>query len=129
MNRSRRIGWATGSVRCGKPSRHAALGTEPLAPQVGYGLRRPRDAGEQIRLRGTQTFTPEQVRLLAPIVPSKVVAVAKNYRAHAREMGGEPPAEPMIFLKPSSSVIGPGEPIRLPAISERVTWSCSKRTA
>jgi 2-keto-4-pentenoate hydratase/2-oxohepta-3-ene-1,7-dioic acid hydratase in catechol pathway len=48
------------------------------------------------------------------VIPSKIVCVGKNYRDHAAEMGGEVPAEPLYFLKPSSSVIGPGEPIRLP---------------
>ena len=57
----------------------------------------------------------EGLRLLAPVIPSKVVCVGKNYRDHAAEMGSEVPAEPLLFLKPSSSVIGPGEPIRLPS--------------
>ncbi|MEZ5116220.1 MAG: fumarylacetoacetate hydrolase family protein [Candidatus Nanopelagicales bacterium] len=60
------------------------------------------------------------VRLLAPVLPSKVVAVAKNYAAHAEEMGTEVPGEPMIFLKPSTSVIGPGAAIALPPQSDRV---------
>ncbi|MFN8148246.1 MAG: fumarylacetoacetate hydrolase family protein [Candidatus Nanopelagicales bacterium] len=60
------------------------------------------------------------VRLLAPVLPSKIVAVGKNYAAHAQEMGGEVPVEPMIFLKPSTAVIGPGDPIALPEQSERV---------
>lgn len=60
------------------------------------------------------------VRLVAPVLPSKVVAVAKNYADHAKEMGGEVPAAPMIFLKPSTSVVGPGEPILLPWQSEQV---------
>ena len=56
----------------------------------------------------------EALTLLAPVVPSKIVAVALNYRAHAAEQGKAPPAEPLFFLKPSTAVIGPGEPIRLP---------------
>jgi 2-keto-4-pentenoate hydratase/2-oxohepta-3-ene-1,7-dioic acid hydratase in catechol pathway len=54
------------------------------------------------------------VRLLAPFLPSKVVAIGKNYADHAREMGGEAPAEPIIFGKPSTSVIGPGDAIAYP---------------
>jgi 2-keto-4-pentenoate hydratase/2-oxohepta-3-ene-1,7-dioic acid hydratase in catechol pathway len=65
-----------------------------------------RAVGERVPVTG--------LRLLAPVIPSKVVCVGKNYRAHAQEMGGEIPEEPLFFLKPSSSVIGPGEPIRLP---------------
>lgn len=72
-------------------------------------------------------FAPEgrvlrlaDVRLVAPVLPSKIVAVGKNYADHAREMGGAVPAAPLIFLKPSTSVIGPGEPIALPWQSETV---------
>jgi 2-keto-4-pentenoate hydratase/2-oxohepta-3-ene-1,7-dioic acid hydratase in catechol pathway len=54
------------------------------------------------------------LRLLAPVIPSKVIAVGRNYAAHAAELGNEIPEQPLLFLKPSSSVIGPGEPIRLP---------------
>jgi 2-keto-4-pentenoate hydratase/2-oxohepta-3-ene-1,7-dioic acid hydratase in catechol pathway len=61
------------------------------------------------------------VRLLAPILPSKVVGVGKNYAAHAAEMGSEPaPEVPVLFLKPSSSVVGPDAPVRLPPTSQRV---------
>jgi 2-keto-4-pentenoate hydratase/2-oxohepta-3-ene-1,7-dioic acid hydratase in catechol pathway len=51
----------------------------------------------------------EGLRLLAPVIPSKIVCVGKNYRDHAAELGGEVPSEALYFLKPSSSVIGPGE--------------------
>jgi 2-keto-4-pentenoate hydratase/2-oxohepta-3-ene-1,7-dioic acid hydratase in catechol pathway len=53
-------------------------------------------------------------QLLAPILPSKVIGIGKNYADHAAEMGGEAPTEPLMFLKPSTSVIGPGDPIRMP---------------
>ena len=53
-------------------------------------------------------------RVLAPVVPSKIVAVALNYKAHAAEQGKPLPAEPLFFLKPSTAVIGPGEAIELP---------------
>ena len=57
--------------------------------------------------------------LLAPVIPrSKVVAVGKNYREHAAEMGGEAPAEPLLFLKPNTSVIGLGDAIVVPAAVE-----------
>jgi 2-keto-4-pentenoate hydratase/2-oxohepta-3-ene-1,7-dioic acid hydratase in catechol pathway len=62
------------------------------------------------------------VRLLAPVLPTKVVCIGKNYADHAREMGGEPPADPVIFIKPSTSVIGPNAAIRLPADSSRVDF-------
>ncbi|SDQ38024.1 fumarylacetoacetate hydrolase family protein [Thermostaphylospora chromogena] len=64
-----------------------------------------------------------EVRLVAPILPTKVIAIGKNYADHAREMGGEPPAEPVVFSKPSTSVIGPGEGIVYPEkLSQRVDF-------
>ncbi|HEX9066267.1 MAG TPA: fumarylacetoacetate hydrolase family protein [Streptosporangiaceae bacterium] len=77
---------------------------------------------DDIKLTGIR-FPLEQVRLLAPMLPSKVICIGKNYADHAREMGGEPPAEPVIFLKPSTAVCGPGDPIFRPAgISARVDY-------
>jgi len=61
------------------------------------------------------------VRLLAPVIPrSKVVGIGRNYAAHAAEMGGDAPDEPMMFLKPNTSVIGPGDPIFYPRQSQNV---------
>ena len=55
------------------------------------------------------------VRLLAPVIPrSKVVAIGRNYAAHAAELGHEVPAEPLMFIKPNTSVVGPGDPIFYP---------------
>ena len=65
-------------------------------------------------------FKASEVRFVAPILPSKIIAVGRNYAAHAKELGNEVPVSPMIFLKPSTSVIGPGEPIALPWQSEQV---------
>jgi 2-keto-4-pentenoate hydratase/2-oxohepta-3-ene-1,7-dioic acid hydratase in catechol pathway len=65
-----------------------------------------RPTGERLPIEG--------LRLLAPVIPSKIVCVGRNYHDHAAEMGGEVPVEPLYFLKPSSSVVGPGEPIRVP---------------
>lgn len=58
--------------------------------------------------------------LLPPCCPSKIVCIGRNYREHARELGNEPPAEPLLFLKPPSAVIAPGGEITLPRLSERV---------
>jgi 2-keto-4-pentenoate hydratase/2-oxohepta-3-ene-1,7-dioic acid hydratase in catechol pathway len=85
----------------------AVIEPHPFAPY--------RPTGRRIPLRG--------LRLLAPVIPSKIVAVGKNYRDHAAEMGGEVPSEPLLFLKPSTAVIGPGEPIRLPTdLSDEVSY-------
>src|SRR6266567_6309320 len=62
------------------------------------------------------------IRLLAPAEPSKIVCVGRNYAAHAAELGNELPKEPLIFLKPSSSLIGAGQSIHRPAIAERVDY-------
>ena len=60
--------------------------------------------------------------LLAPVTPSKVVAVGVNYRSHAEEMGDEVHADPVLFLKPSTAVIGPGQVILCPQASQRVDY-------
>ncbi len=64
----------------------------------------------------TQEHQLSDVRLLAPIIPrSKVVGFGRNYAAHAAELGNEVPAEPLMFLKPNTTVVGPGDPIFYPA--------------
>jgi 2-keto-4-pentenoate hydratase/2-oxohepta-3-ene-1,7-dioic acid hydratase in catechol pathway len=63
-----------------------------------------------------------ELRLLAPVLPSKVVAIGKNYASHAAEMGGEVPENPLIFLKPSTSVIADCDSIASPPSSERVDY-------
>jgi 2-keto-4-pentenoate hydratase/2-oxohepta-3-ene-1,7-dioic acid hydratase in catechol pathway len=68
-----------------------------------------------------QQFKLEEVRLLAPVLPrSKVVGIGRNYAAHAAEMGNDVPDEPMMFIKPNTSVIGPGDPIFYPRQSQEV---------
>mgnify|MGYP000144324807 CR=1 FL=1 len=63
-----------------------------------------------------------EVHLLAPVLPSKILCVGRNYPAHAAEHGSEVPPEPLLFLKPPSAVIGPEAPIRLPPQSARVDY-------
>jgi 2-keto-4-pentenoate hydratase/2-oxohepta-3-ene-1,7-dioic acid hydratase in catechol pathway len=82
----------------------AALDGHPFGPLTPTGIR--------------HRF--ETVRLLAPVLPSKVVAIGKNYADHAAEMGGTVPTEPVLFLKPSTSVVGPGDAITLPRQSTHV---------
>lgn len=60
------------------------------------------------------------IRLLAPADPSKIVCIGRNYAAHAAELGNEVPKEPLMFLKPPSSIVGAGEPVVLPEYSQRV---------
>jgi 2-keto-4-pentenoate hydratase/2-oxohepta-3-ene-1,7-dioic acid hydratase in catechol pathway len=61
------------------------------------------------------------VRLLAPVLPrSKVVGIGRNYAEHAAELGNAVPAEPLMFIKPNTSVIGPGDPIAYPSLTEEL---------
>jgi len=69
---------------------------------------------------GSRKWKLDQVCLLAPVEPSKVVCVGRNYAAHAAELGNEIPKEPLLFLKPPSSIVGPDEPIVLTPFSQRV---------
>ena len=76
---------------------------------------------------GTPTFTGRtwklsETRLLAPILATKILAIGKNYAAHAAEMGSEAPADPVIFMKPNTSIVGPEAPIVRPPSSERVDY-------
>lgn len=98
--------------------------------EVRYGML---DGGQFIPLDGAPFERPQQswrslnpgvplddVRLLAPTMPSKIVAIGRNYAAHAAEHGADVPAEPLIFLKPPSSIVGPGDAIVLTRLSERI---------
>ena len=69
-----------------------------------------------------RTLSPEEVAFIAPVLPGKVVAVGLNYRDHAEEMHVDLPEEPKLFMKPSTSVIGPMDPIILPPDSRRVDY-------
>jgi 2-keto-4-pentenoate hydratase/2-oxohepta-3-ene-1,7-dioic acid hydratase in catechol pathway len=69
-----------------------------------------------------ERFPPESVRILAPVLPSKVVAIGLNYKSHAEETNKPLPPEPMMFIKPTTAVIGPGETIKLPPQSKRVDY-------
>ncbi len=71
---------------------------------------------------GYLSFPLEEVKLLAPVYPSKVLAVGKNYQDHALEMGGQVPDSPVIFMKPPTAIIGPEETIIYPAASKRVDY-------
>lgn len=62
----------------------------------------------------------DQARLLAPVIPTKVIAVGRNYVDHANELNNPIPEEPLLFLKPPTSVIGPLQAIRIPKVSSNV---------
>ncbi|KAA9134918.1 fumarylacetoacetate hydrolase family protein [Microbacterium caowuchunii] len=97
---------------------------------ITYGIV---DGGELVVLAGDPMFAGYEttgdrvpvadVALLAPVIPrSKVVAVGRNYRDHAAEFGNDVPAEPLLFLKPNTSVIGPGDAIVRPPQSQRTEF-------
>jgi 2-keto-4-pentenoate hydratase/2-oxohepta-3-ene-1,7-dioic acid hydratase in catechol pathway len=108
------------------PQPDAGLGTDPL-----FGILEEDDqiiiiSGDPI-YHGIQKTAAKveltKVRLLAPVIPrSKIVCVGKNYADHAAEMGSEVPAEPIIFLKPNTSVIGPGDTIVWPAMAPTIDY-------
>jgi len=64
----------------------------------------------------------KELRLLAPVTPSKIVCIGRNYRDHAAELGNEVPKEPLLFLKPPSALLAPGGVIRMPGLSKRIDY-------
>ena len=100
--------------------------------RVGYGVV---EGAELLELPGHPFATPgepltttgvvhdlDAVRLLAPVIPSKIVGIGKNYAEHAAEMGGAAPERPLMFLKPTTALIGPDEAIVLPPESREVHY-------
>jgi 2-keto-4-pentenoate hydratase/2-oxohepta-3-ene-1,7-dioic acid hydratase in catechol pathway len=104
--------------------------THPPDPAPRYGwlegdsVRRADESrlfsGDFTAHEGGRKISLEEVRLLAPVFPTKIVCVGRNYREHAAELGNEMPAEPLLFLKANSSLVGHEETIVLPPYSERV---------
>lgn len=84
---------------------HSLSPTTPDTPDVNYGESLPAGA-----------------RLLPPCAPTKIVCVGRNYREHAKELGNEVPSEPLLFLKPPSSLIASGDAIIYPSLSQRVDF-------
>jgi 2-keto-4-pentenoate hydratase/2-oxohepta-3-ene-1,7-dioic acid hydratase in catechol pathway len=77
---------------------------------------------QKVELTGA-THLVADVRLLAPVIPrSKVVGIGRNYADHAREMGGEPPTQPMMFLVPNTAVVGPGDPVVMPEGAAEISY-------
>ncbi len=95
-----------------EPAHYGWVMDEAVGPVEGTPF------GEFLRLEADQPL--EDVHLLPPLEPGKIICIGRNYVAHAREHKAEVPEVPLIFLKPPSSVIGPGEPIILPPQSQQV---------
>jgi 2-keto-4-pentenoate hydratase/2-oxohepta-3-ene-1,7-dioic acid hydratase in catechol pathway len=77
---------------------------------------------EGLRSRRIEAIAVEEAELLAPVRPTKIVCVGRNYKAHAEELGHEIPTEPILFLKPNSALLAPGGLVRRPKISQRVDY-------
>lgn len=69
-----------------------------------------------------QPIAIDEVKLLAPVRPGKIIGVGRNYADHAKELGNDVPQDPLLFLKPPSSIQDPGEPIVRPGASQRVDF-------
>jgi len=93
---------------------YGVLQEEILYPVIGSIYKKFKTADSGIPISETC--------LLPPVIPSKIVAVGRNYKDHASEMGKPLPSEPLIFLKPSSAVIGPNDAIIHPIVSQRVDY-------
>jgi 2-keto-4-pentenoate hydratase/2-oxohepta-3-ene-1,7-dioic acid hydratase in catechol pathway len=100
-------------------NRNAVSTTPDGSPEVRYGI----VEGDAVIERQTGArYRLAEVRLLPPCWPSKIVGVGRNYREHASELGNPVPAEPLLFLKPPSSLVASGDPIVYPALSARVDF-------
>ncbi len=85
------------------------------SPESGEGL-------EDLPTKRISPISLEEAKVLAPVQPSKIICVGRNYREHASELGNEVPKEPLIFLKPPSSLLDPGKNIVRPKISARTDY-------
>jgi 2-keto-4-pentenoate hydratase/2-oxohepta-3-ene-1,7-dioic acid hydratase in catechol pathway len=88
-------------------------------------LTAPEETGgdmEDLATRRMAHVPLSEASLMAPVRPSKIVCVGRNYREHASELGNEVPTEPLLFLKPPSSLLAPGGQIRRPQISQRTDY-------
>src|SRR6266550_8038415 len=77
---------------------------------------------EDVPTKRMEPVSLAEAALLAPVQPSKIVCIGRNYREHAAEFGNEVPQEPLLFLKPPSSLLDPNAKIILPPISKRVDF-------
>ncbi len=103
--------------RSGEPwiVRPAAAPEEDLAFRLEHGQ-------ATMPARGFEPMPLRAAHLLAPVTPSKIVCIGRNYRDHVKELGHELPAEPLFFLKPPSALLAPGGVVRMPGLSARVDY-------
>jgi len=96
------------------------VGSAPVPPEdLAFRLAHVLEAGLEFSHKPIPLSAAE---LLPPVTPSKIICVGRNYRDHAKELGNEIPAEPLLFFKPPSSLLAPGGIVRMPAASSRVDF-------
>lgn len=100
----------------------SSAGTEQITRQFLAAPHEADGAIEDLPTRRIERLLLSEAELLAPVQPSKIICVGRNYREHAAELGHEVPTEPLIFFKPPSSLLATGLDIRRPKISERVDF-------
>jgi len=105
----------------GRKGRYGVLEGDVIRGLRGSPFAHFKGAGSPFTLDGS-IYGLDEVRLLAPCLPSKMVCLGLNYRSHAEETKLPIPSVPLIFLKPSTAVIGPGDEIILPRLSRRVDY-------
>ena len=96
----------------------ALWATAPMEPPV-------EDLAARLQPKSAEAFAPAplaSLSLLAPVTPSKIVCIGRNYREHAAELGNAVPTEPLLFLKPPSSLLAPGGTVKMPALSKRIDY-------
>jgi 2-keto-4-pentenoate hydratase/2-oxohepta-3-ene-1,7-dioic acid hydratase in catechol pathway len=94
---------------------------------LAFHLGRARAEAMDVLVSDSAAFDFEPIplkdaHLIAPVTPSKIICVGRNYREHAKELGNEVPTEPLLFFKPPSSLLAPGGVVRMPAASSRVDF-------
>src|SRR5436305_7991579 len=113
--------------KLGTKTHHGLIETEDGHEMISCMLGVPPSETDPIGTVIPDFIPPDRIpfseaKLLAPVHPHKIICVGRNYTQHAEELGNPIPKEPLLFLKPPSSIIGPLGDIRLPAISTRVDY-------
>jgi 2-keto-4-pentenoate hydratase/2-oxohepta-3-ene-1,7-dioic acid hydratase in catechol pathway len=89
---------------------------------LAYHLAHSRSAALDVASLAFEPLPLSAASLLAPVTPTKIICVGRNYRDHAKELGNEVPTEPLLFFKPPSSLLAPSGVVRMPAVSSRVDF-------
>jgi 2-keto-4-pentenoate hydratase/2-oxohepta-3-ene-1,7-dioic acid hydratase in catechol pathway len=114
------------SIEDGNPVPRYAFVEERDGALWATGPMEPPAEDLAVRLSGSSSaFKPAKIadlQLLPPVTPSKILCIGRNYRDHATELGNEVPKEPLLFLKPPSSLLASGGTIRMPSLSKRVDY-------